>query len=207
MGDSLRAGLLLAAMVGASSCADSATAGTAMEPGAGTNLADAEVDSHEPDPVPPWMDMQDASVAPHPLCQEGAYEGTFACSYQMFPDAGLGDLGAVPAEGPVKLTLRRSAHGEFYVVTGGEFSGDASGVVVFNAKLVGDLDCGTGMFTGELAEGKAKSLGLLDFDFGGPLAARYDHAASAFVDGTWVLTVAQTGGACLGSWSAAYVGP
>ncbi len=132
----------------------------------------------------------------------------FACNYEMFPDGGvpLGELASVPAMGKIQLSLRRSLVSEFYEVTQGEFSGDASGVVVFKAQLSGELNCENGEFEGTLSDGKAVSLGLLEYDFGGPLAAHYDHAKAELGEGTWSLTVAQTGGACIGTWSVKYVG-
>ncbi len=208
MGKIVCGGWPLAAALGVAACASPKTHGTATD---SVVAADAEVMEADTDSLPsddPPAEQDDESAEPA-VCKEGAYEGMFACNYEMFPEGGvpLGGLVSVPAAGKIKLSLRRSVLGEFYEVTQGEFSGDASGVVVFQAQLSGELNCQSGAFTGMLSEGKAISLGVLEYDFGGPLAAHYDHANAELVEGSWSLTVAQTAGACIGTWSAKYVGP
>jgi hypothetical protein len=141
-------------------------------------------------------------------CKEGKYSGTFTCYFD--PDGGTqapaADGGGFQVTGTLTLTLTRSPTGEFQDVASGKFTADTSSLISATADLSGNLDCNTGKFTGQLANGMYSGWIFINGTFQGPLASDYDGTNFAFVRGTWVMTIPNTG-TCPGTWSAHYVGP
>jgi hypothetical protein len=145
-------------------------------------------------------------------CKPGDYSGTFMCAYQYLnPTADSGDASSLfnlMVMGPVTLTLTQGsgANGEsFLSVTGGSVSGTTvGGSIGFTAQMAGQLDCATGQFQGELVNGKWSGTGANPLNLNGMFQvsfdAAYDNKNYRFVNGV-------SGGGCIGTWSASYVGP
>jgi hypothetical protein len=161
-------------------------------------------DAALPQPSSGW----DAAVTIAQACEIGEYMGTFTCTYSMFPDGGAGffDFNVdTPVSGGVSLRIASAADVELVAIGNGELSGNAELLYDFQATLEGTLDCVQGRYKGALVGGKASFFGIELLDFQGDLEATYDGDAGRF-DGQWTLNV-LTGGRCVGTWNAAYVGP
>lgn len=136
-------------------------------------------------------------------CKAGVYEGTFSCTY-MPGDAGGSTF---PVSGPISLKLVQSQQGEFLEVREGLLDGTANWFFVLRADITGRLDCRAAKFTGTLERGVYSGFLVINGTFQGPLASDYDRVASQFSNGVWTLAVDMGNGGCIGTWSAAYVGP
>jgi hypothetical protein len=135
-------------------------------------------------------------------CKPGRYEGTFECTYT--------DTQGTPAldvSGPIRLTLVRGEQGEILEVRDGKLDGTANAVFTFSADITGELDCGNARFSGRLVNGVYSGFIFVTGTFEGPFDSRYDRRQFSLIDGSWLLTVTQSGGTCPGTWTANYVGP
>ncbi|HEX3594706.1 MAG TPA: hypothetical protein VHU80_06380, partial [Polyangiaceae bacterium] len=123
----------------------------------------------------------------------------------FFGDAGIG----YTIDGPVDLVLNQGQNGEFLSVSGGTLKSTATGFLALTATVVGQLDCQTGVFSGQLVDGEVS---IPPFPpggtFTGTLGATFDPNQSK-LDGTWHLVGGDTfqGASCFGPWNATYQGP
>jgi hypothetical protein len=136
-------------------------------------------------------------------CKAGVYQGTFSCTY-MPGDAGGSTF---PVSGPISLKLVQSQQGEFFEVREGLLDGTANWFFVLRAEISGRLDCRAAKFAGTLERGVYSGFLVINGTFQGPLASDYDRTSSQFSNGVWTLAVDMGNGGCIGTWSAAYVGP
>jgi hypothetical protein len=134
-------------------------------------------------------------------CRAGDYVGTFMCALDT------GDTGVIQITGPVRLSLTKSANGEFLEIADGHIDGFALDVFNFSSGLSGMLDCGT---RGLSAMAKDGAVGLGDamllpvFQFAGVLSGTLD-ASGTTLSGDWsfpVTTVLGDIGTCTGPWTA-----
>ena len=135
-------------------------------------------------------------------CKPGRYEGTFECTYtdsQGTP--------ATPVSGPINLTLVKGEQGEILEVRDGRLDGTANVLFTFSADITGKLDCGKAKFSGTLVNGVYSGFIFVNGTFDGPFDSTYDRKQFSLTQGSWLLTVTQSGGTCPGTWSANYVGP
>jgi hypothetical protein len=168
--------------------------GTANAPGGAPASGGAAPNPYDPSVTFDWPE----GTVGEKRCQAGHYVGTYTCTVTY------GDAGgfSYPLSGPVDLVLAQSANGEFLTVNGGTLK-SAAGIIAADAKVVGQLDCGSGTFTGTLQDG---SLSIPPFPpggtFGGDLSAQFVSAGPK-LDGTWALAGgAQFAGyGCTGAWT------
>jgi hypothetical protein len=146
------------------------------------------------------------------LCKPGHYVGTYQCDVHpppafaaFFPDGSTGYI----VNGPVDLMLSQGQDGEFLTVSGGTLQSTAQSLFVLQATVVGQLDCRTGLFSGQLTDGQVS---IPPFPpggtFTGPLSASF-AAGNSELSGTWNLIGGATfgGTSCSGPWNATYQGP
>jgi hypothetical protein len=147
------------------------------------------------------------------LCKPGHYVGTYECAVKpppafaaFFPgDAGTGYL----VNGAVDLVLNQSQSGEFLTVSGGTLKSTAQLFFALEAMVAGQLNCQTGVFSGQLVSG---TVAIPPFPpggtFDGPLSATFDPKAAA-LEGKWNLIGGATfqGTSCSGPWTATWQGP
>jgi hypothetical protein len=137
-------------------------------------------------------------------CKPGHYVGTYSCNVLWGGDAGF----RYALTGPVDLTLDKGQSGEFLTVSGGTLKSMAAGLTL-DATVVGQLDCQTGQFSGNLTNGEVS---IPPFPpggtFSGPLAASFD-STNPTLDGTWTLIGGTTfaGASCHGPWNAVLQNP
>lgn len=133
-------------------------------------------------------------------CQAGHYVGTYTCTVTYGDGGGF----SYPLTGPVDLVLAESSDGEFLTVSGGTLK-SAAGFIAADAKVVGQLSCGSGAFTGTLQDG---TLSIPPFPpggtFGGDLSAGFVSVGPK-LDGRWALVGEGqfAGYGCTGTWTAA----
>lgn len=159
-------------------------------------------------------------------CKTGEYAGTFSCYFYQVFDAGLNDMpdsgGVGPVTGTMSFALTQNQTAGVGEGTGtdiamGTFAASLSGIVQADADLQGMLNCGQGLFTGNLVNGVygfgngmgdagPVSSGGASNTFMGPLQSGYDGTTAEFVNGRWSMTI-PTLGECIGSWNATYSGP
>jgi hypothetical protein len=145
------------------------------------------------------------------LCKPGHYVGAYQCKITLPPQFGAfsGDAGSFSISGPVDLTLNQGQSGEFLTVSGGTLKSTAQGIFALAATVVGQLDCQTGVFSGQLVGGEVS---IPPFPpggtFDGTLNAAFDPRAAA-LEGHWTLVggTTFTGIQCTGPWNATYQGP
>jgi hypothetical protein len=161
-------------------------------------------------PAPLWI--ADAAPVRASDCKPGTYAGTFVLMVNV---GGLG--GGMTLNGTLSITLLASKPtagaaefntGILTVAPGAMFYGKDNYGDVWIADLSGQLDCGTRMFVGSLANGQALLFGndaaVLTLD--GSLSATYDPGANpvALVNGSIELSSPQVAGTTgTGTWSAA----
>jgi len=146
------------------------------------------------------------------LCKPGHYVGSYTCQVGLpaafaafFGDSGVG----FTISGPIDLVLNAGQNGEFLTVSGGTLKSTATGILALEAMVVGQLDCQTGVFSGQLVGG---TVSIPPFPpggtFTGTMGAAFDPKGDA-LDGTWHLIGGSTfqGSSCSGPWTATYQGP
>jgi hypothetical protein len=146
------------------------------------------------------------------LCKPGHYVGTYQCDVRpppafaaLFPDGSTGYI----VSGPVDLVLSQGQSGEFLTVSGGTLQSTAQSFFLLQATVVGQLDCQTGLFSGQLTNGEVS---IPPFPpggtFTGPLNASFAPSNSE-LSGMWNLIGGATfgGTSCSGPWNATYQGP
>ncbi len=131
-------------------------------------------------------------------CKAGHYVGTYSCEVTN------ADAGVYSLTGPVDLQLSEAQSGEFLTVSGGELK-SAAGILAMDATVVGQLNCQSGAFSGNLPHG---SLALVPFppapdSFDGTMQASFVSSGPA-LSGTWTLFGEGTfqGYVCHGPWTA-----
>jgi hypothetical protein len=148
------------------------------------------------------------------MCKNGAYAGTFQCTFVFDADAGdasastvSADAGGLMVTGNISFQLTQMVgNGESFIDTAsGSFSGTALTFFAIMADVGGTLNCNTGVFTGNLSNGTYSGFLFLNGTFSGPLDSQYNGTTFSFVDGSWVLTVPGEG-SCPGTWTANYAG-
>jgi hypothetical protein len=120
-------------------------------------------------------------------------------------DAGL----VIPIDGPVDLVLNEGQNGEFLTVSGGTLKSAAAGFFQLAGDVMGQLDCTTGMFTGQVSMGEVSIPPLPPGGtFTASMAGSLDSTNQS-MSGKWRLTGASTlqGWWCTGPWSVTYQGP
>jgi hypothetical protein len=160
-------------------------------------------------------------------CKTGEYAGTFSCSFYEIFDAGI-DFdggGMTPVAGPLTGTMTFAltqdetagvGEGSGTDLAMGNFVASLAGIIQANADLQGTLNCGAGMFTGNLINGvyglgsgnpdaTPVSGGGASNTFMGPLQSSYDGTTAAFINGRWSMTIPSLG-ECIGTWTASYSG-
>ena len=146
------------------------------------------------------------------LCKPGHYVGTYMCAVQpppayksFFGDAGIG----YTVTGSVELVLNQGQSGEFLSVSGGTLKSTASAIFALTADVLGQLNCQTGVFSGQLVNGEVS---IPPFPPGGTFTGTMDGsfgAGASELEGTWHLVGGDTfqGTSCSGPWNATYQGP
>jgi hypothetical protein len=138
-------------------------------------------------------------------CMPGHYLGAFSCELRIIAEGGPA---AFPLMGTIDLELRETADGELLRIANGTFVSAAAVAIPAWGDVVGELDCSTGRFEGELQNGKfSVALGIpvpfTEGTFMGPLSADYD-AQTAELRGDWNMIGELDGfpGSCTGgTWS------
>jgi len=141
-------------------------------------------------------------------CRPGHYVGTYSCAVrnaQWAGDAGL----IIPIDGPVDLVLNEGQNGEFLTVSGGTLKSAAAGFFQLSGDVTGQLDCATGVFSGQVAMGEVS---IPPLPPGGTFTATMNGALDSTnqsLSGTWRLTGGTTlqDWWCTGPWKVSYQGP
>jgi hypothetical protein len=134
------------------------------------------------------------STAPAPTdgtCPPGRYEGNIQGIYysSIFPVFGVPianfDLPGQPSG--FFFDLEPAQGGETLQRVTGEVNGLVDLVIPFKVKVIGELNCRSGVFTGKLTDGKYSILvePLLEQTFDGVAQAKYDKHTHTFINGTW----------------------
>ncbi|HEX4351348.1 MAG TPA: hypothetical protein VHZ95_00515 [Polyangiales bacterium] len=129
-------------------------------------------------------------------CLPGNYEGTFGGLYWSYiatlaPISGLSvpiaDIELPDAPSGFHFTVMPAEGGETVLKIKGVMDGNADLVFPFSADIVGELDCKTKTFTGQMINGMYSVLiqGLIAQSFTGVLNGDYDVRTHTFVNGTW----------------------
>jgi hypothetical protein len=190
---------------GAASAAGGAAPGSGGASGSGgliTTVVGTGGSPYDPSVTFDWPESSgDAGAASH--CKAGHYVGTFQCNYVA---AGSVDGSAgFPLNGPIDMHLDQGTSGEFLTVSGGKLTGATGLAIVFNADVVGQLDCGSGAFTGSLQNGVYNFFIFPGGNFAGPFNGTFHSGATPTLSGTWQL---QTGGSntgsCNGTWTVSW---
>jgi hypothetical protein len=132
-----------------------------------------------------------APAATDGTCPPGRYEGNIQGIYYsaIFPVAGVPianfDLPGQPSG--FYFDLAPAQGGETLQRVTGEVNGTVDLAIPFKTKVVGELNCRSGVFTGKLTEGTYSILidNLLEQTFEGVAGAKYDKRTHTFINGTW----------------------
>jgi len=125
-------------------------------------------------------------------CPPGPYEGNFQGIYwSMLDPTRIGlpianvDLPGAPSG--FHFVLEPAQGGETTQRVTGEIDGLADLLFPFKAKIEGQLNCRSGVFSGTLSDGHYSILaeGVLPQTFDGVASAKYDKRTHTFVNGTW----------------------
>ncbi len=160
----------------------------------------------DPNAMFDWPESASGSAA---SCQAGVYTGTFECSFVPDPTSFGSDIGTIDVSGPISLTLVQSIDGEFLEISDGSLDAVAQLFFGLQAKLHGQLDCGSGAL---MASGDDGSWALGDPSMpllpGGTLGVALTGALDAQtgeITGQWSILSGTVPGTCTGTWSAMYM--
>jgi hypothetical protein len=149
-------------------------------------------------------------------CKAGRYSGFFEGYYISYLSPGVSQyITAKPTENSsgLEFDLVKVPDGEFFEIRGGKLVGmtETAAQVPFEADIVGTLDCTTGLFKAELANGYYAYL-TFSGRFEGEMIGQYNFESQSFESGTWSvreldvdsgLPHEENGGD--GTWTATYV--
>jgi hypothetical protein len=118
-------------------------------------------------------------------CKAGHYHGSFTGIYS--PSIAFAPGVPIPVAGDIDITLDESADGEFFSVSNGKISGLADLLFPFQADVKGTLNCTTGKFENGSLENGTYIVGVIPYNFSGPLPADYDKLTQSFTNGKWTV--------------------
>ncbi len=125
-------------------------------------------------------------------CPPGQYEGNLQGLYYSMLNPTPVPLPITNVDTPgapsgFHFTLSPAQGGEITQAVQGEVDGLADALFPFKAQIQGQLNCSSGVFTGQMTNGTYSILvsGLLPQSFDGVMSARYDKPTHTFVDGQW----------------------
>lgn len=134
-----------------------------------------------------------ADAGTHADCRPGHYEGNFEGGYASsltfvgspIPVSGVSFDDTMPA---LEFDLNADpGGGDTLQVSGGKMRGSANGLFPFVFDIVGEVNCATLKFTGELTNG-SYTVGATTIPMSGPMTADYDPTTGSMVNGHWTVT-------------------